>query len=78
MRILVLGAAMALTACKTPVVMTKPGVNEAQAAKDKSECEARANKSVQGRIWRPGDDVKAYNRNLLACMRERGYEVEGD
>jgi len=75
-RAAVLAALLALGACKSPIMMTKPGVTPAQAERDQKICQARADDATRSQPRSPRDNAQIQQRVLLACLRGMGYEVK--
>lgn len=72
-------ALVALGGCKSgnfPV--TKPGVSKAQSDRDIQQCEDRARSFTRGRTATGRDQVQAYNRLVIDCLRDRGYSMSGE
>jgi|RhiMethySRZTD1v2_1073278.scaffolds.fasta_scaffold66729_5 hypothetical protein len=72
-------ALLTLGGCKSgnfPV--TKPGVSKAQSDRDIQQCEDRARTFTRGRTATGRDQVQAYNRLVIDCLRDRGYSMSGE
>jgi hypothetical protein len=76
---LALVALLALGGCKSGnFEVSKPGVSKAQSDRDIQQCEDRARTYLRGRTASGRDQVQAYNRLVIDCLRDRGYAMSGE
>jgi hypothetical protein len=54
------------------------GVSKAQSDRDIQQCEDRARTFTRGRTATGRDQVQAYNRLVIDCLRDRGYSMSGE
>lgn len=72
-------ALVALGGCKSGnFEVSKPGVSKAQSDRDIQQCEDRARSFTRGRTATGRDQVQAYNRLVIDCLRDRGYSMSGE
>ncbi len=75
----VLIAVLALTGCKSGnFAVSKPGTSKEQADRDIKQCEDRARGFVRNRPATGRDHAQTYNRLVIDCLRDRGYEMSGE
>jgi hypothetical protein len=75
----VLIAVLALCGCKTSnFPVSKPGVSKEQSDRDVQQCEDRSRAFLRGRVASGRDQVQAYNRLVIDCLRDRGYTTSGE
>ena len=78
-RLALLIGVLALSGCKTgnfPV--SKPGVSKEQSDRDVEQCEDRARGFVRNRPATARDHQRTYDRLVIDCLRDRGYEMSGE